>query len=55
MDEDSLSAAMLHDVMEDSGIPKSVIEKKFNLQLKNETRFGLWNLNIDLFNKNNQL
>ena len=30
MDEDSLSAAMLHDVMEDSGIPKSVIEKKFN-------------------------
>ena len=27
MDEDSLSAAMLHDVMEDSGIPKSVIEK----------------------------
>ena len=33
MDEDSLSAAMLHDVMEDSGIPKSVIEKKFNKQV----------------------
>ena len=32
-----------------------MIEKKFNLQLKNETRFGLWNLNVDLFNKNNQL
>ena len=33
MDEDSLSAAMLHDVMEDSGIPKSVIEKKFNKEV----------------------
>ena len=33
MDEDSLSAAMLHDVMEDSGIPKTVIEKKFNKQV----------------------
>ena len=32
-----------------------MIEKKFDLQLKNETRFGLLNLNIDLFNKNNQL
>ena len=32
-----------------------MIEKKFNLQLKNETRFGLLNLNIDLFNKINQL
>ena len=30
MDEDSLAAAMLHDVIEDTGIPKSVIEKKFN-------------------------
>ena len=30
MDEDSLSAAMLHDVIEDTGIPKSVIEEKFN-------------------------
>ena len=33
MDEDSLTAAMLHDVMEDSGIPKSVIEKKFNKEV----------------------
>ena len=33
MDEDSLAAAMLHDVMEDSGIPKSVIEKKFNKEV----------------------
>ena len=30
MDEDSLSAAMLHDVIEDCGIPKSVIESEFN-------------------------
>ncbi len=35
MDEDSLSAAMLHDVMEDSGIPKNVIEKKFNKEVAN--------------------
>ena len=35
MDEDSLSAAMLHDVIEDSGIPKSVIEKKFNKEVAN--------------------
>ena len=35
MDEDSLTAAMLHDVMEDSGIPKSVIEKKFNKEVAN--------------------
>ena len=33
MDEDSLAAAMLHDVMEDSGISKSVIEKKFNKEV----------------------
>ena len=33
MDEDSLTAAMLHDVMEDSGIPKSVIEKRFNKEV----------------------
>jgi len=33
MDENSLTAAMLHDVMEDSGIPKSVIEKKFNKEV----------------------
>ena len=33
MDENSLAAAMLHDVMEDSGIPKSVIEKKFNKEV----------------------
>ena len=33
MDEDSLTAAMLHDVMEDSGIPKNVIEKKFNKEV----------------------
>ena len=30
MDEDSLSAAMLHDVIEDCGVPKGVIEKEFN-------------------------
>ena len=35
MDEDSLSAAMLHDVIEDTGIPKSVIEKKFNKEVAN--------------------
>ena len=35
MDEDSLSAAMLHDVIEDSGIPKSLIEKKFNKDVAN--------------------
>ena len=33
MDENSLTAAMLHDVMEDSGIAKSVIEKKFNKEV----------------------
>ena len=33
MDEDSLSAAMLHDVIEDTGIPKSVIEKNFNKEV----------------------
>ena len=33
MDEDSLSAAMLHDVIEDTGIPKSLIEKKFNKEV----------------------
>ena len=33
MDEDSLSAAMLHDVIEDTGIPKSVIEEKFNKEV----------------------
>ena len=35
MDEDSLSAAMLHDVIEDSGIPKSVLEKEFNKEVAN--------------------
>jgi RelA/SpoT family (p)ppGpp synthetase len=35
MDEDSLSAAMLHDVIEDSGIPKSLIEKEFNKDVAN--------------------
>ena len=33
MDEDSLSAAMLHDVIEDTGIPKSIIEKNFNKEV----------------------
>ena len=33
MDEDSLSAAMLHDVIEDTGIPKSLIEEKFNKEV----------------------
>ena len=35
MDEDSLSAAMLHDVIEDCGVPKSVIEKEFNKNVAN--------------------
>ena len=35
MDEDSLSAAMLHDVIEDSRIPKSLIEKEFNKDVAN--------------------
>ena len=30
MDQGSLSAAMLHDVIEDSGIPKSIIKREFN-------------------------
>ena len=30
MDQDSISAAILHDVMEDSGTPKHVIQNKFN-------------------------
>jgi guanosine-3',5'-bis(diphosphate) 3'-pyrophosphohydrolase len=33
MDEDSLTAAMLHDVMEDSGVPKRVIEEEFNKEV----------------------
>ena len=33
MDEDSLSAAMLHDVIEDTGIPKRIIEEKFNKEV----------------------
>ena len=35
MDEDILSAAMLHDVIEDCGIPKKVIEEKFNKDVAN--------------------
>ena len=35
MDQDSLSAAMLHDVMEDSGIPKSIIKREFNKSVAN--------------------
>ena len=35
MDEDTISAAMLHDVIEDSGIPKSLIEKEFNKDVAN--------------------
>ena len=35
MDEDSLSAAMLHDVIEDCGVPKSVIEQEFNKTVAN--------------------
>ena len=35
MDEDSLSAAMLHDVIEDCGIPKKVIEQEFNKNVAN--------------------
>ena len=35
MDEDSLSAAMLHDVIEDCGVPKKVIEEQFNKNVAN--------------------
>ena len=35
MDEDSLSAAMLHDVIEDCGVPKRVLEKEFNKNVAN--------------------
>lgn len=35
MDEDSLSAAMLHDVIEDCGVPKKVIEERFNKNVAN--------------------
>ena len=35
MDVDSLSAAILHDVIEDCGIPKNIIEKRFNKQVAN--------------------
>ena len=35
MDEDSLSAAMLHDVIEDCGVPKKVIEQEFNKNVAN--------------------
>ena len=35
MDGDSLSAAMLHDVIEDSGIPKSFLSKEFNKDVAN--------------------
>ena len=35
MDEDSLSAAMLHDVIEDCGVPKNIIEKEFNKDVAN--------------------
>lgn len=35
MDEDCLSAAMLHDVIEDSGIPKTFLKKEFNKEVAN--------------------
>ena len=35
MDVDSLSAAMLHDVIEDCGVPKKVIEQEFNKNVAN--------------------
>ena len=35
MDEDSLSAAMLHDVIEDPGIQKGIIGKKLNRDVAN--------------------
>ena len=35
MDEDCLSAAMLHDVIEDSGIPKTFLRKEFNKEVAN--------------------
>tara|TARA_B100001250_G_scaffold357022_1_gene332475 strand:- start:4076 stop:6214 length:2139 start_codon:yes stop_codon:yes gene_type:complete len=35
LDEDSISAAMLHDVIEDCGVPKQVIEKEFNSSVAN--------------------
>ena len=35
MDQDCLSAAMLHDVIEDSGIPKTFLKKEFNKEVAN--------------------
>ena len=51
MDEDSLSAAMLHDVIEDCGIPKMVIEKEFNRNVANLVD-GVSKLDqLDIFSK----
>ena len=35
MDQDSISAAMLHDVIEDAGTPKSLIQNEFNKDVAN--------------------
>ncbi len=35
MDEDCLTAAILHDVIEDSGIPKSYLKNEFNIEVAN--------------------
>ena len=35
MDQDSISAAMLHDVIEDTGTPKSLIQNEFNKNVAN--------------------
>ncbi len=35
MDEDCLTAAILHDVIEDSGIPKSYLKNEFNIDVAN--------------------
>ena len=41
MDQDCLSAAMLHDVIEDSGIPKTFLKKEF----KQNEHFSIFHLN----------
>ena len=35
MDEDCLTAAILHDVIEDSGVPKSYLKNEFNIDVAN--------------------
>ena len=49
MDQDSISAAILHDVMEDSGTPKHVIQNKFNTIQSN--LFGKCKLLCPIFHR----